>query len=79
MSSKIIFVKKKLQISYRWPCSEESESKRQPKEWKHADSPLKKKSRVQKSLKKCTDRPIVTDFLEKDTIVNSTSYCQVLR
>ena len=64
----------------------EFKSKRQFMDWKHTDSLLKKIFRAQWSLKMfhLTDfwdmkEPITTDFLEKDTTVNSVSYSQTIR
>ena len=81
-TEKPVLIKKCLQIGLLL----EPESKRQSLEWKHIDSPAKKKFRIQHSVKKvmltvfCDMKGTITiDFLEKDTTVNSTSYCQLLR
>ena len=61
-------------------------SKRQSMEWKHTDSLIKKKFQVKWLVKNVMltvfwnmQGPTTIDFFEKGTIVNSISYCQLLR
>ena len=49
-----------------------------PVEWKHTDSPVKKKFRVQQSVKKVMLRLITVDFHEKRATENFASYYQLL-
>ena len=55
-------------------------------EWKHAKSLLKEKLQAPWSAKKVIltvfwgmKGPITIDFLEKGAVVNSASYCQLIR
>ena len=63
-----------------------SMSWKQSMEWKHTDSPVNKRYWVQQSVKKVTlivfydmKRPLIIDFLENSSTVNSYSYYQLLR
>ena len=68
-----------------WVFHYEPESKRRSMEWKHVSSPVKKKFKSQKSLRKVMltvfwDRngPITISFLERGNTVNSENYCELL-
>ena len=68
-----------------WVFHYEPESKRRSLEWKHVSSPVKKKFKSQKSLRKVIltvfwDRngPITISFLERGNTVNSENYCELL-
>ena len=61
------------------------ESKRQFIEWKHTDSPVKKKCRAQWLINIMLTvfwdmkRIVIIDFLEKGATINSDSFCQLLQ
>ena len=66
-----------------WVYQYEPESKRQSMEWKHTDSPVKKKFKVQWSVGKVMltvfldmNGPVLTSF--QSHTVNSTTYCGLL-
>lgn len=69
-----------------WVAHYEPECKQQSMQWKHTASPVKKKFRAQRSVKKVmltvfwdVKGPITISFLEKGTTVNSENYCQLLQ
>ncbi|XP_067947100.1 histone-lysine N-methyltransferase SETMAR-like [Watersipora subatra] len=69
-----------------WVAHYEPESKQQSLRWKHPSSPVTKKFRVQRSVKKVmltvfwdVRGPITVSFLEQGTTVNSENYCQLLQ
>ena len=68
-----------------WVHHYSPETKRQSLEWKHPSSPVKKKFKSQLSAGKVmltifwdSKRPILEDFLEKGSTINSASYCDLL-
>ena len=69
-----------------WVWHYEPESKRQSMEWKHTNSPVKKKFKSQRSTGKVMltvfwdmQGPITISYLEKGTTVNGANYCELLR
>ena len=77
------FIKKYQQMSKMQFFHYELESKRQFIEWKHTDIPVKKKLKMQRSVKKIlhsdTKGPSSVGFLEKVESVNSASYFQLFK
>ena len=68
-----------------WVRHYSPETKRQSLEWKHPSSPVKKKFKSQLSAGKVmltifwdSKGPILEDFLEKGSTINSASYCDLL-
>ena len=68
-----------------WVHHHSPESKRQSLEWKHPYSPVKKKFKSQLSAGKVmltlfwnSKGPILKDFLEKESTINSARYCDLL-
>lgn len=68
-----------------WIHHYEPESKKQSMEWRHASSPVKKKFRTQPSAGKVmmtifwdSMGPVFVDFLEDQSTINSTYYCDML-
>jgi len=68
-----------------WVHHYEPESKMQSMEWKHPDSPAKKKFKTQPSAGKVmltlfwdSKRPILEDYLEKGCTINSARYSDLL-
>ena len=68
-----------------WVHHYSPETKRQSLEWKHPSSPVKKKFKSQLSAGKVmltifwdSKGPILEDFLEKGSTINSASYCDLL-
>ena len=80
-----VFLSRIVTTDETWVFHYEPESKRRSMEWKHVSSPVKKKFKSQKSLRKVMltvfwDRngPITISFLERGNTVNSENYCELL-
>lgn len=68
-----------------WVHHYEPESKRQSMEWKHVQSPTKKKFKSQRAVGKVMltvfwdmKGPVTIDFLQRGTTVNAENYCELL-
>ena len=80
------FLKKVVTCDQTWVWHYEPESKWQSMEWKHVDSPVKKKFKSQRSMGKAMltilwdmQGPITISFLQKESFVNSANRCELLK